>query len=161
MYYTIHYTMHCDNFSDRNRQSDIHTGNNLIASHLKAQWYSGSEGMHSSLYATCGLVPYSNIPSFHTQLSVCLFTAPQRLRTALGTSMHRPTDPMPYRGWHLAAHVSVHPSFFACTYGQDASLGLVSLQILFGEIASWQFCRIPSNCWLSKIRNKPSSAVQG
>lgn len=95
--------------------------------------------MHSRLHVTCGLIPQSNICSLHIQLSVCLFTAPQRLRTAPGVLRHRPTNPMPYRGWHLAVYVSVHLSFFAyiCTYNQAVSLGLVSLQILFGEIASW------------------------
>lgn len=78
----------------------------------------------------------------------CLFTAPQRLRTASGILRHRPTNPMPYRGWHLAAYVLVHPSFQAhiCTYSQVVCLGLVSLQILFCEIASWLVCSTSSTC---------------
>lgn len=94
--------------------------------------------------------------------AICLFvySTAQRLRTAPGTIRNRPTDPMPYRDWHFAVYVSMHPFFFfspACTYGQAVSLGLVSLQILFGEIASWLVCSEPSICWVHKIRNRPSS----
>lgn len=41
-------------------------------------------------------------------------------------------------------------TYTVCTYGQLVSLGLVSLQILFGGIASWLVCRILSSCWLNK-----------
>lgn len=94
--------------------------------------------MYSSLYATCGLIP-RQLDSFPLYPAICLFTAPQRLRGAPGDPRHRPTHQMPYRGWHLAVYVSAHPSLFAqiCTYGQVTGPGLVSLQIPFGEIASW------------------------
>lgn len=136
------------------------TGTHMLTSQVtaKPQWYSGSQGMHSCLYATCGLIPHSS--SSYIQLSVCLFTVPQRLRTAPGMLRQWPNDPLPYRGWHLAVNVSVHPSFFCiysmCTYSQVASLGLVSLQILFGEIASWLVCGTLSICQWGRIRNKPS-----
>lgn len=135
-----------------------YTHSNLITSHCQTTVIFRATGMYSSLYTTCGQIPLSNIPSFHIQISVCLFTVPQRLRTAPGILRHRPTDPMPYRGWHLAAYVSMHPSFFAhiCTYGQVVGLGLVSLQILFSEIESWLVCSTHYICCLSKIRNKPS-----
>lgn len=112
MYVNALRRVHRSTLSDSNTQPARHTctHNNLITSH----WHTSvifSQGTHSSLYATCGLIPLSNISSPHIELSVCLFTAPQRLSFAPGVLRHRPTDPVPYRSWHLAVYVPVHPSF--------------------------------------------------